>query len=409
MGTDGGMAAFLRWFHEDVMRFDTMEYRRRFWREAYRRGHTIGDTPRTVIEFTDPRRHPYGEWAANLALLAVAMGASAVIWWLVRAVDAHVRRLRRPTYYEAERGRRAELAAERRRIRRRTTTSPCPTPEALREAFARARASTASMIRFGSMLEDLECYVDNSVVWSEGRGRIVGRCGGIRQWLRENAPDLSERYKTVMKYKALAKRFRQAVGVSDPVPASAVLPPEPPEGDGTGEGKGREVLREYSSERSRGGNCGSDARSGGRSGEVGYRRWGGGVDHGRTPEEVVESRVRTPEEGMGRSAQTPEAIAKALLERCEGTVASLAAQLALMVSEDFVPCENIARNEMLVGGRRARAGTGGRMVSTDDKGTGSGKKGVVTGGRGIDAGQGRSSAVQHVRNSNTPSSMLSSA
>ena len=134
------MAAFLRWFHEDVMRFDPMEYRRLFWREAYRRGHTIGETPRTAIEFTDPRRHPYGEWAANLAVLAVAMGASAVIWWLVRAVDAHVRRLRRPTYYEVERGRRAELAAERRRIRRRTTTSPCPTPETLREAFAGARA-----------------------------------------------------------------------------------------------------------------------------------------------------------------------------------------------------------------------------------------------------------------------------
>ena len=72
----------------------------------------------------------------------------------------------------------------------------------------------AGMIRFGSMLEDLECYVDNSVVWSEEEGRIVGRRGGIRQWLRENASDLSERYKTVMKYKALAKKFRQAVRVS---------------------------------------------------------------------------------------------------------------------------------------------------------------------------------------------------
>lgn len=96
----------------------------------------------------------------------------------------------------------------------------------LRDAFAHALDATTDMIRFGSMLEDLECYVDNSIVWSEDKGRIVGRRGGIRQWLRENAPDLSERYKTVMKYKALAKKFRQAVGVCDPIPAAAVLPPE---------------------------------------------------------------------------------------------------------------------------------------------------------------------------------------
>ena len=62
--------------------------------------------------------------------------------------------------------------------------------------------------------------------------------------------------------------------------------------------------------------------------------------------------VRTPEEAVENRTQTPEIIAKALLERCEGTMASLAAQLALMVSEDFVPCENIARNRMVAGIRR---------------------------------------------------------
>ena len=188
LGTDDGATAFLRWFHEDVMMFDSMEYRRRFWREAYRRGHTVGDMPRTAIEFTDPRRHPYGEWFANLIFLMAAMGVSAVVWWLVRAVDAHVRRLRRPTYYEVERERRRVLAEERRKIRKRTTTNPCPTPDMLRTAFTHALDATTCMIRFGSMLEDLECYVDNSVVWSAGKGRIVGRRGGIRQWLRENVP-----------------------------------------------------------------------------------------------------------------------------------------------------------------------------------------------------------------------------
>ena len=292
LGTDGGVDAFLKWFYEGVMRFDSMEYRRRFWHEAYRNGHTIGHTPRTAIGFTDSRRHSYNEWLANLAVLMVAMGASAVVWYLVRTLDAHIRRLRRPTYYETERARRMGLAEERRRIRRRSTTSTCPTPNMLRIAFAQARASTVGMIRFGSMLEDLECYVDNSVVWSEEEGRIVGRRGGIRQWLRENAPDLSERYKTVMKYKALAKKFRQAVGVSDPVPAAAVLPPDPPE---------------------------------------------------------------ESEKGAGEVARTPEEMVRALLAASEGTVASLAAQLALMVSADFVPDENIGRTRIACGGGNSRS------------------------------------------------------
>ena len=92
------------------------------------------------------------------------------------------------------------------------------------------------------------------------------------------------------------------------------------------------------------------------------------MSYGRAPKVAVESR-----------AQTPEVIAKALLERCEGTVASLSAQLALMVSEDFVSCENTARNGILAGVRRAR-------------GVGTGGMGAETGGRGIDAGRGRSSA-----------------
>ena len=80
------------------------------------------------------------------------------------------------------------------------------------------------MIRLGSLLEDLECYVNNKPYWSLETRQIVGRHGGIRQWLRENAPELSERYKTLMRYKALSKKFRQAVGIADPISASDVLP-----------------------------------------------------------------------------------------------------------------------------------------------------------------------------------------
>ena len=325
LGTDGGIDAFLKWFYEGVMRFDPAEYRRRFWHEAYRNGHTIGHMPRTAVEFTDPRRHSYNTWLGNLAILMAAMGASAVVWYLVRTLDAHIRRLRRPTYYETERARRLRLAEERRRIRQRSTTSPCPTPDMLRAAFGQARSSTVNMIRFGSMLEDLECFVDNSVVWSEDEGRIVGRRGGIRQWLRENAPDLSDRYKTVMKYKALAKKFRQAVGVSDPVPAAAVLPLDTPEGGETEKIKGEKVIQVHSSEQTRGG----QARKAERWEKQGDRH--------------LESRGAVGQGSSEHSSRMPEEVARRLLVACEGTVASLMAQLALIVSADFVPNENIGR------------------------------------------------------------------
>ena len=356
LGSDGGLDAFLRWFHEDVMMFDSMEYRRRFWREACRRGHTVGHMPNTAVEFTDPRIHRYDTWLANLALLMAAMGVSAVVWHLARALDAHIRQLRRPTYYEVERLRRAKLAAERRRIRRRTTTSPCPTPEMLRDAFAHALDATTDMIRFGSMLEDLECYVDNSIVWSEDKGRIVGRRGGIRQWLRENAPDLSERYKTVMKYKALAKKFRQAVGVCDPIPAAAVLPPEQSQkrDDSEMARKRREEgrKREYCSEHSR-----RRQRKADRTKTTGERNRGSPVEAAKALS-VDAARALPVEAAKALSVDaakvSPMDAAKALLEACEGTVASLSARLALMVSADFVPCENTARTKISRGDGRGR-------------------------------------------------------
>ena len=374
LGMDGGVDAFLKWFYEGVMRFDSMEYRRRFWYEAYRNGHTIGHMPRTAVEFTDPRRHSYNTWLGNLAVLLVTMGASAVVWYLVRTLDAHIRRLRRPTYYEVERKRRMGLAEERRRIRRRTTTSPCPTRDMLRTAFEQARSSTAGMIRFGSMLEDLECYVDNSVVWSEEEGRIVGRRGGIRQWLRENVPELSEHYKTVMKYKALAKKFRQAVGVSDPIPAAAVLPPDSSERDETGKEKGTRDIREYCSEQIRGGQTRKVKEPvkqvRGRPGNQDASGQGHTITFPRAAEEVaqVPEKVVWAPKDVARSTEkvsrTPEAVARELLEACEGTVTSLAAQLELMVSAEFVLDENIGRTKIAHGGGRLRSSTMQRVRSS---------------------------------------------
>ena len=136
-------------------------------------------------------------------------------------VNALRRRLTRPLYYERENERRRALAAERRRIRRRRTENPCPTREDILDAWTHAREGREAMLRFGSLLEDLECYVDHELRLTGGR--IVGRAPGIKGWLRENIPALALRYTTVMRYKAAAKKLRQVVELPDPIPVAAVL------------------------------------------------------------------------------------------------------------------------------------------------------------------------------------------
>ena len=164
-------------------------------------------------------------WADGdvLTLLALAR-------WLGREASGYIdraqSRLRRPLYCARERARREALAEERRRTGGRRTVSPCPSREAILDAWVRRRESHAAAVRFGSMIHDLECYVDNSLL-RDGNGAIVGRRGGVKAWLQENIPALHVRYTTVMRYKAMAKKLRQVVGLADPVPAEAVLA-EPP-------------------------------------------------------------------------------------------------------------------------------------------------------------------------------------
>ncbi len=142
-----------------------------------------------------------------------------------RYIDRAQSRLRRPLYYASERARREALAEERRRTGGRRTTNPCPTREAILDAWVRRRESHEAAVRFGSMVHDLECYVDNSLLRDED-GAIVGRRGGVKAWLQENIPALYVRYTTVMRYKAMAKKLRQVVGLADPVPAESVLAPQ---------------------------------------------------------------------------------------------------------------------------------------------------------------------------------------
>ena len=133
-----------------------------------------------------------------------------------------LRAVRRPFYYARETERRRRMAAERRKLNRRYTTAPAPTPEALLAAWEARKESREAMIRLGGMLQDLECYVDNCLKIDES-GAVVGRNGGIRGWIRENLPELSPKYKTLMRYKALAIRLRQATDTRDPTPTSALL------------------------------------------------------------------------------------------------------------------------------------------------------------------------------------------
>lgn len=52
---------------------------------------------------------------------------------------------------------------------------------------------------------------------------MIGRNGGIRGWLKENLPDLHCKYKTLMRYKEMAEKLRQATDTHDPTPTAALF------------------------------------------------------------------------------------------------------------------------------------------------------------------------------------------
>ena len=146
------------------------------------------------------------------------------LWTIPKLFEIAMRRTRRPTYYARENELRRQLAKERRRVRRRTTTNRAPPPDELRAQWARVKKSPRDMLIFGSMLEDLEAYVDNSLIRNED-GEIVGRNGGIKKWLADNCPELWAKYPSVMRFKAMAKKFKQVVGLEDPYPITVALDP----------------------------------------------------------------------------------------------------------------------------------------------------------------------------------------
>ena len=226
---------------------------RRLWfSEAY---------DRALADHVDPLRPDEADFLLRnpLVALQLALGVTDLrgLRCLRRGLTQEVNRLQaracRARRYARDNARRRALAAERRRIVRRTTLNPRPTPETLRAAFAARGASPEAKVRLGGLLEDLECHVDNCLRFGPDGG-ILGRNGGVKAWLREHVPELSGRYKTLMHYKALAKRLRQAAGIADPVPASAVFdgPPAPPPGRGDASGAGGGDVPAGRAERGRG-------------------------------------------------------------------------------------------------------------------------------------------------------------
>ena len=345
---------FFKWFEEDVMGFDSEEYRKKFWREAYRNGHTIGHVPYMLSDRLR-RRYRRSEIVLFDALcISLLMGGAFAIWVIRRKIDLHLHRLRRPSYYEAERVRRIGLTEERRRIRRRTTLNPRPTAEQLRGAFIHARESVENMVRLGSLMEDLECYIDNSLVFGED-GKIIARKGGIRRYIQSEIPDLYKSYKTLMRYKSLARKFRQAVGIGDPVSASSVLPDENENTKGkqganistkvnrmctegekspkTAESKRNYgnsdttefienmIRTNYQESGDRGSNSGSDSDSGSKGGQNRDKNAAAG---GRNRADMcLNDEVRR--------------VVKEILGVCEGTFLDLASVLALRICENTIP------------------------------------------------------------------------
>ena len=182
------------------------------------RGITLEEGERMMNAF-----RPSLQAAAFVAVFeAVWLGASFLRKELTRRIDRARHEIVRPHYYVKEKSRRQALAEERRRIRMRMTLNRCPTRDEILDAWVKVKESNEALLRFGSLMEDLECYVDNSLRRTED-GVIMGRRSGIKGWLQMEIPALYLKYTTVMACKAAAKRMRQVLDISDPLPLSMVL------------------------------------------------------------------------------------------------------------------------------------------------------------------------------------------
>ena len=128
---------------------------------------------------------------------------------------------------------RREAWGERHKSPSRTSSTPPPSLDALRDAYRRRNESCEAIIRLGSMLEDIEAAhgvgykFDSYGIDGTDADYFVDEYDapwqtGIRGFLKD-APDLLAAYKTLMRYKKLSADFRKTIGLQDPNPASLVF------------------------------------------------------------------------------------------------------------------------------------------------------------------------------------------
>lgn len=166
--------------------------------------------------------------SATLTLCALAVPLVAgvagflIARWLLRPV---LRALRREAADARRRGFAAAARAQKAmRVVHRTSRREPPSRELLLRCWELSRDSLEGKILLGSLLGDADAAADHSYIRGDN-GEIVGRRGGVRRWLDAVCPELAPYYKTLMRYKALADKFRRVCGLGDPDGAEDTLAP----------------------------------------------------------------------------------------------------------------------------------------------------------------------------------------
>ncbi len=321
---------YFEWFNERFLGLDSEAYRKAFWREVHATGHTIGHVPRTLDTLLQEKCLPYAESRLSLLFwIAVVQGGIYPFWLLARVLSQALHKKRRSSYYPQERARRRRLAEERRAVVVRRTTNPQPTLQSIRALYGEIRRTRGrpagttpalAALRLGSLLEDLERYVDNHLIVKPGVLGCHGRAGGIKRLLEREAPDLFRHYKSIMRYKALAKRYRQACEAADPIPEEALLP--------AGEGETEKVTvggidfpnRAHHLDA---GNLSVWMREHGNTAYLRTQDWAGNPDRIYSEKDVLNPRSLE--------------IAAEILNGCSGSLVALRSAISLRIDPECVP------------------------------------------------------------------------
>jgi len=145
--------------------------------------------------------HELGGTIGALTVAAALDGVDAVKYQLGKK-ERMLKLERRRQYYAAETEKRT---AQREQLRLATVEpiNPCPTPEALTDAYLHRRDSDECLLRFGMLMIDLEEHAKRN--WQITGNKFTGSSGGVKDWLKENCPLLADHYSTCQRYKRLAQ------------------------------------------------------------------------------------------------------------------------------------------------------------------------------------------------------------